>query len=130
MLGLLPAGVRQVASSWPRTRVTELLGLRYPIVQGPFGGGLSSVELAGTVSNAGGLGSFGAHNLQPDEIVAVARELRSFTRAPFALNLWVSTHDLPEEEMTQERFERAVKRLSPCTRSWAPPLPATPSVSP
>ena len=48
-----------------RTRITDLLGLDHPIVQGPFGGGLSSVELAAAVSNAGGLGSFGAQHLSP-----------------------------------------------------------------
>lgn len=34
------------------------LGIEHPIIQGPFGGGLSSVKLAAAVSNAGGLGSF------------------------------------------------------------------------
>jgi nitronate monooxygenase len=33
-----------------------MLGIQYPILQGPFGGNLSSVELVSTVSNAGGLG--------------------------------------------------------------------------
>ena len=36
------------------TRLTELLGLEHPIVQGPFGGGLSSVALAAAVSGDGG----------------------------------------------------------------------------
>ena len=45
---------------WNDTPFTRRLGLRYPIVQGPFGGGMSSAVLAATVSNAGGLGSFGA----------------------------------------------------------------------
>ena len=37
-----------------QTKVTEKLGIRYPIIQGPFGGGLSSVALLASVSNAGG----------------------------------------------------------------------------
>jgi nitronate monooxygenase len=41
---------------WNETDATRLLKIAYPIVQGPFGGGLSSVELAATVSNLGGLG--------------------------------------------------------------------------
>ena len=44
---------------WNNTKFTKLLGIDYPIVQGPFGGGLSSVKLTSTVSNTGGLGSFG-----------------------------------------------------------------------
>ena len=42
------------------TRLTRLLGAEVPIIQGPFGGGLSSVALTAAVSGAGGLGSFGA----------------------------------------------------------------------
>lgn len=44
---------------WHDTPPTRLPGIRYPIVQGPFGGGHSSVELAGAVTDAGGMGSFG-----------------------------------------------------------------------
>ena len=94
-----------------QTRVTKMLALGQPIVQGPFGGGLSSVALTATVSEAGGLGSFGVHHLDPQAITAVAAELRAATRAPFALNLWVSDHDLPADEMTPERFAAAVGRL-------------------
>ena len=93
------------------SRVTKMLGLRQPIVQGPFGGGLSSVALTATVSDAGGLGSFGVHHLDPHAIAAVAADLRAATQAPFALNLWVSDHDLPPEEMTPARFGAAVERL-------------------
>lgn len=100
-------------TSWPRTRVTDLLAIRYPIVQGPFGGGLSSVALAGAVSSAGGLGSFGAHHLDRDEITALVEELGAAIEAPFAVNLWISTHDLPEAEMTRERFDAAAERLHP-----------------
>ena len=33
----------------PRTRISELLRLDHPVVQGPFGGGLSSLDLAAAV---------------------------------------------------------------------------------
>ena len=36
---------------WNQTRVSERLGIRYPIIQGPFGGGLSTVQLTAAVSN-------------------------------------------------------------------------------
>ncbi|HEX6025058.1 MAG TPA: nitronate monooxygenase [Solirubrobacter sp.] len=95
------------------SRVSRLLNLEYPIVQGPFGGGLSRVALAAAVSEAGGLGSYGMHHLGPAEIRATAERLHAATSRPFALNLWVSTHDLPEPEMTRERFDAAVRRLQP-----------------
>jgi nitronate monooxygenase len=90
-----------------------MLDLRYPIIQGPFGGGLSSVALVSAVSNAGGLGSFGAHHLQPGEIASLATQLRAATKSSFAINLWVSTHDVAEAEVTRERFAKAVDRLGP-----------------
>lgn len=70
-------------------RLSELLGTAHPIIQGPFGGGLSTVELAAAVSNAGGLGSFGAHVLTPSEIGDIVRSIRSRTTLPFSVNLWV-----------------------------------------
>ena len=58
-------------SRWPDTRVSRLLALERPVVQGPFGGGLSSVALTAAVADAGGLGSFGVHHLEPADIRAI-----------------------------------------------------------
>jgi nitronate monooxygenase len=113
--------------SWPRTRITELLDIERPIIQGPFGGGLSSVALTAAASGAGGLGSFGVHHLEPDGIAAVAAELRSSVAGPFALNLWVSTHDLDETAMTRERFAAAVERLRPFYEELGVSAPSYPS---
>ncbi|WP_442542797.1 NAD(P)H-dependent flavin oxidoreductase [Arthrobacter sp. KN11-1C] len=74
--------------SWKDTRATRLLNIELPIVLGPFGG-LSSVELAATVSEAGGLGSYGLYGYDAERIAATARELREATGKPFALNLWL-----------------------------------------
>ncbi|MEP3115542.1 nitronate monooxygenase [Nisaea sp.] len=89
------------------------LGIRYPIIQGPFGGGLSTVELAATVSSRGGLGSYGAHITAPEEIGTLTRELASATDAPFALNLWVSDHDPGGEHLTDEAFEEVYPVFAP-----------------
>ncbi|MCX5390415.1 nitronate monooxygenase family protein [Streptomyces sp. NBC_00094] len=70
-------------------RFGELVGTALPVVQGPFGGGLSSVALAAAVSEGGGLGSYGAHILGPEEITALVTRLRAATDRPFAVNLWV-----------------------------------------
>ena len=78
---------------WTDTAAAQLLKIRYPIVQGPFGGGSSSIELAATVSNLGGLGSFGAQHLAPDQIRDLVVRLRERTAAPFAVNLWVDNAD-------------------------------------
>jgi nitronate monooxygenase len=51
-----------------KVSLTSRLGMRLPIIQGPFGGGLSTVKLAVAVTNAGGMGSYGAHLLDPEEL--------------------------------------------------------------
>lgn len=95
---------------------TQRLEIEYPIVQGPFGGGLSSVRLAATVSNLGGLGSFGAHMLPPEDIVRLARELRAATARPFALNLWVSDHDAGGLDLDEATFDRCWPLFEPYFR--------------
>jgi nitronate monooxygenase len=71
------------------SELQELLSLDHPIVQGPFGGGMSSVALAAAVAEAGGLGSYGANVLTPDGITDVVGQIRSRTDRSFAINLWV-----------------------------------------
>lgn len=87
--------------SWRDTSITRMLGLQYPIVQGPFGGGLSSVALITAVGRAGGLGSYGVHHLAPEKIREVAEDIRRQSPAPFALNLWVSDCDPGAETMSE-----------------------------
>ncbi len=96
-------------------RLTSLLAIDHPIVQGPFGGGLSSIALAAAVSNAGGLGSFGAHHLAADAITTLVRDLRAATTRPFAVNLWVPQpgEDAPVGDLTGHiaRLEPLYQRL-------------------
>lgn len=82
---------------------TELVGVEHPIVQGPFGGGLSSVELLGTVSDAGGLGSYGAHILDGQGILDLVAACRARTRNPFNINLWVPRPDEPTTFTTADK---------------------------
>lgn len=95
------------------TTITRRLGLEHPIIQGPFGGGLSTVRLLAAVSNGGGLGSYGAHQLSPDEIRKLAAEIRRATPRPFALNLWVSDHDPGGLELTPVAFAESLKQFQP-----------------
>jgi nitronate monooxygenase len=90
---------------------TTRLGIEHPIIQGPFGGGLSSVRLAAAVSNAGGLGSFGAHHLSPEQMREVIRDLQTATAKPFNINLWVSRHDPGADVMTSEHHELGLRQF-------------------
>ncbi len=109
-----------------RTDITARLGIRHPIIQGPFGGGLSTTRLAATVSNAGGLGSYGAHNLSPAEIHDIVSRLRVATDQPFAINLWVSDHDAGGLSLTPEGFETALRRFQPFYDELGIAAPAMP----
>ena len=91
------------------SKLTALFGIKYPIVQGPFGGGLSTVRLTSTVSNLGGLGSFGAHNLEPEAMRELAIDLRSQTERSFAINLWVSDWDPKMDEVDRSGFSVAAQ---------------------
>jgi nitronate monooxygenase len=99
-------------SAWNRTRVSNKLGIEYPIIQGPLGG-FSSQRLTAAVSNFGGLGSFGAHGLAPSAIQEVVAEIRSLTNKPFAMNLWVSMEDQGAATSDAEAFERALSYIAP-----------------
>nr|BBH91409.1 nitronate monooxygenase [Thermosporothrix sp. COM3] len=69
-----------------QTRFTELVGVRYPIVQGGLAH-LSFAELAAAVSNAGGLGQIGCACFQtPQELRENIQKARRLTNKPFGVN--------------------------------------------
>ena len=96
---------------WNKTRISSSLGIEYPIIQGPLGG-LSTQQLTATVSNFGGLGSFGAHSLSPSAIQDVIAEIRALTPKPFAINLWVSMEDEGARTSDSEAFARSLAPLA------------------
>lgn len=98
---------------WSQTAVTQTLGIQYPIIQGPFGGGLSSTQLTIAVSEAGGLGSYGVHHLSPADIRDLGKNLHQQTKKPFALNLWVSNQDQDASSFTAENFQQSLKIFQP-----------------
>ncbi|MDN4597281.1 NAD(P)H-dependent flavin oxidoreductase [Leifsonia virtsii] len=109
--------------------LTSLLGIETPLVLGPFGG-MSSVELTATVSEIGGLGSFGLYGLGPDRIAEVARELRERTSRPFALNLWLPLRRpgeaAPGEGFDRGDYDRAVDALRPLFEEAGAEVPGWP----
>lgn len=111
---------------WP-TRFTEAFGLQQPIVQGPFGGGLSSVALAAAVSEAGGLGSFGAQALDGEGISALVRQLRQATASPFAVNLWVPLGDEATPAQVGPAWDAAARALAPHFEALGLPVPELPA---
>jgi NAD(P)H-dependent flavin oxidoreductase YrpB (nitropropane dioxygenase family) len=68
-----------------KTRFTELLGIRHPIVLGGMSRA-TAAEVVGAVSEAGGLGTLGISAMTPEDIRASSDRIRSLTSAPFGLN--------------------------------------------
>lgn len=112
---------------WKDNPVVKQLRLDAPIVQGPFGGGLSAVDLVVAVSESGGLGSFGVHHLGADGIRDVAAKIRARTRRSFALNLWIPLRDSDDPRLTDAQWEQALELLAPYYGVLGVPLPARPA---
>lgn len=110
---------------WYKTKASAILGIDYPILQGPFGGGLSSVELASTVSNAGGLGGYGAYTLSPPEIYDLNKRIKAATAKPYNLNLWVSDQD--ETTVSEEQYQQAREAFGSYFEELHIPFPDKPA---
>ena len=67
-------------------RITSLLGIQYPIVQGGMVW-CSGWRLASAVSNAGGLGLIGAGSMHPEILREHIRKCRVATKFPFGVNI-------------------------------------------
>ncbi|SHK94097.1 nitronate monooxygenase [Chitinophaga jiangningensis] len=98
---------------WYQTKAAKILGIEYPILQGPCGGGLSSVELVSVVSNAGGLGGYGAYTLHPQELSDIIRQLKVAMDRPFNINLWVSDTDAVGGDVPDDQFIRTQELFKP-----------------
>ena len=95
-----------------KTRVTEILGIKYPIIQGGLAY-LAYGELAAAVSNAGGLGQITAATLKTAErLREEIKKTRSLTDEPFGVNFAISRHDGKYEELLEVAIEEKVAAIS------------------
>lgn len=69
-----------------RTRITELLGIRYPIIQGGMAW-VADYHLAAAVSEAGGLGLIGAASMPGDVLREQIRKAKALTDQPIGVNV-------------------------------------------
>ena len=94
------------------TRVTELLGIQYPIIQGGLAY-LAYADLAAAVSNAGGLGQITAMSLEsPDQLREEIHKVRQLTDKPFGVNFAIGQHGRPFKDMLQAAIEEDVPVIS------------------
>ena len=89
-----------------KTRITELLGIEYPIIQGGMAW-VAEYHLAAAVSNAGGLGLIGAASAPADVVRNQIREAKKLTDKPFGVNIMLMNPNA--EEVAQVIVEEGIK---------------------
>lgn len=89
-----------------KTRITELLGIEYPIIQGGMAW-VAEHHLAAAVSNAGGLGIIGAASAPPEIVREEIRKCKALTDKPFGVNVMLLNPNA--EEVAKIVVEEGVK---------------------
>jgi NAD(P)H-dependent flavin oxidoreductase YrpB (nitropropane dioxygenase family) len=78
-----------------RTALTDLVGVRHPVVQTGMGW-VAGPRLVSATANAGGLGILASATMTYDELAGAIRETKDRTDAPFGVNLRADAHDAAE----------------------------------
>lgn len=89
-----------------RQEVTELLGIKYPIIQGGMAW-VAEHQLAAAVSNAGGLGLIGAASAPPEVVREEIRKAKELTDKPFGVNVMLLNPNA--EEVAKVVVEEGIK---------------------
>ena len=108
-----------------KTRITELLGIEHPIIQGGMQW-VGLAELASAVSNAGGLGIITALTQPtPEDLLKEIERCQSMTDKPFGVNLTIlpTIKPIPYDEYAQAIVGSGVKIVETAGRNPEPYLP-------
>lgn len=108
-----------------KTRVTEMLGIKHPVVQGGMQW-VGLAELASAVSNAGGLGIITALTQPtPEDLVKEIEKCRQMTDKPFGVNLTIlpTIKPVPYDEYAQAIADSGIKIVETAGRNPEPYLP-------
>lgn len=94
------------------TRITDLLGIQIPIIQGGLAY-LAYADLAAAVSNAGGLGQITAMSLSsPEKLREEIQKVRKLTDKPFGVNFAIGEHGRKFAHMLDVAIEENVPVVS------------------
>jgi NADH:quinone reductase (non-electrogenic) len=95
-----------------KTRITELLNIQYPIIQGGLAY-LAYSNLAAAVSNSGGLGQITAMSLEnPEKLREEIQKVRTLTKKPFGVNFSIGQHGRSYTDFLQVAIEENVPAIS------------------
>src|ERR1700730_17186718 len=94
------------------TRITDILKIKFPIIQGGLAH-LAYSELAAAVSNAGGLGQITAMSLNdPESLREEIRKVKQLTQKPFGVNFAIGQHGRPFSDFLHVAIEEEVPVIS------------------
>jgi enoyl-[acyl-carrier protein] reductase II len=79
-----------------KTRITELLGIRYPVFQAAMSWASSNAPLVVAVSNAGGMGVIAAGPMRPDDFRRALADIKAGTDKPYGVNVPLNNPRAPE----------------------------------
>ena len=79
-----------------KTRITELLGIQYPIFQAAMSWASSNSALVSAVSNAGGMGVLAGGPMRPRDFEQVIHEIKKATTKPWGVNIPLTNPRAPE----------------------------------
>ncbi|WP_152656783.1 nitronate monooxygenase family protein [Oceanobacillus sp. CFH 90083] len=103
--------------------MTKLLKIKYPIIQAPMAGGITTSKLVTATSNAGGLGMIGAGYMTPVQMQEQIKEIKKLTSKPFGINLFVPS----PFQVSEDGIKAANQALNPIRQQLN--LPHTDSFS-
>jgi enoyl-[acyl-carrier protein] reductase II len=104
-----------------RTRVTELLGIEYPVIQGGMAW-TATAELSAAVSNAGGLGVIGAGQMPTELLAEEIRKAKLLTDKPYGVNLMLLTPHI--DDLVQLVLDEKVPVVTTGAGNPGPYMPA------
>ncbi len=120
-----------------KTRICELLGIEYPVIQGGMAW-VATAELAGAVSEAGGLGVIAAGGAPADVVREEINKARKITKKPFGVNVMLMS-PFADDVMNMLLEEKPavvitgagnpVKYIQPLKEAGIKVLPVIPSVA-
>ena len=104
-----------------KSRICEILGIKYPIIQGGMAW-IADASLAAAVSNAGGLGLISSVNAGTEAVRNEIRKCKTLTDKPFGVNIMLQAPNAAE--IAQMVIEEGVKILTTGAGSPAPYMEA------
>lgn len=101
------------------TKLTELLGCRYPIIQTAMGW-VADARLVAATGNAGGFGFLAGAVMTPDEIKQGILDIKAASDAPFGVNFHMYVPHA--EQIVDLCIEHQVRAVSYSRSPQRPPL--------